>query len=128
MERADVNSGEIYEPRTVKQKIAITSQSRVSIPVIFDCARRKLIWCDMNLAIAGCQMGGNNVESNLSGVALACYSMVHMHKPSIYDLLQLHIKARGTPCDCKEEADLVFDEDEGITPFDTEIFMSEYLA
>lgn len=128
MERADVNSGEIYEPKTVKQKIAITSQSRVSIPVIFDCAKRKLIWCDMNLAIAGCQMGGNNVESNLSGVALACYSMVHMHKPNIYDLLQLHIKARGVLCDCKEEADLVFDEDEGITPFDTEVFMSEYLA
>ena len=128
MERADVNSGEIYEPRTVKQKIAITSPSRVSIPIIFDCVQRKLIWCDMNLAIAGCQMGGNNVESNLSGVALACYSMVHMHKPNIYDLLQLHIKARGTLCDCKEEADLVFDEDEGITPFDTEVFMSEHLA
>ena len=128
MERADVNSGEIYEPRLVKQKIALTSQSRVSIPVIFDCAERKLIWCDMNLALAGCRIGGNNVESNLSSVALACYSMVHLHKPSIYDLVQLHIKARGTLCDNKEEADLVFDEDEGITPFDTEVFMSEYLV
>lgn len=128
MERADVNSGEIYEPKTVKQKITITSQSRVSIPVIFDCVEHKMIWCDMNLSIAGCRMGGNNVESNLSGVALACYSMVHMHKPSIYDLVQLHIKARGTLCDNKEDADLVFDEDEGITPFDTEVFMSEYLV
>lgn len=128
MERADVNSGEIYEPKTVKQKIQITSSSRVSIPVIFDCAERKVIWCDMNLAIAGCKIGGNNIESNLSGVALACYSMVHMHKPNIYDLVQLHVKARGVLCENKEEADLIFDEEEGITPFDTEVFMSEYLA
>ena len=127
MERADVKSGEIYEPKTVKQKIQITSSSTVSIPVIFDCAERKIIWCDMNLRIANCSIGGNNVESNLSSVALACYSMVHMHKPTIYDLVQLHIKARGTLCDNKEDADLIFDEEEGITPYDTEIFMSEYL-
>lgn len=128
MERADVNSGEIYEPKTVRQKIQITSSSRVSIPVIFDCAERKVIWCDMNLAIAGLRIGGNNIESNLSGVTLACYSMVHMHKPNIYDLVQLHVKARGSLCENKEEADLIFDEEEGITPFDTEVFMSEYLT
>lgn len=128
MEREDVNSGEIYEPKTVKQKINITSDSRVAIPVIFDCVERKAIWCDMNLSIAGCHRGGNNIESNLSSVELACYCMVHMHKPTIYDLIQLHVKARGTLCDNAKDADVVFDEEMGITPFDTEIFMSEYLA
>ena len=133
MERADVNSGEIYEPKTVKQKINITSESRVSIPAIFDCVERKVIWCDMNLALANCTRVANNVESNLSSVALACYSMVHMNKPTIYDLVNLHVKARGILCQSREEADLVFDEEilnneMGITPFDTEIFMCEYLA
>lgn len=128
MERADVNSGEIYEPKTVKQKINLTSSSSVAVPVIFDCVERKVIWCDMNLELASCARGGNNVESNLSSVELACYSVVHMHKPTIYDLVQLHVKARGTLCDNAEEADLVFDEETGITPFDAEIFMSEYLA
>ena len=128
MEREDVNSGEIYEPKTVKQKINITSESTITIPVIFDCVERKVIWCDMNLALAGCRLGGNNIESNLSSVELACYCMVHMHKPTIYDLIQLHVKARGTSCDHAEDADIVFDEETGITPFDTEIFMSEYLA
>ena len=128
MEREDVNSGEIYEPKTVKQKINITSESKITIPVIFDCVERKVIWCDMNLALAGCKLGGNNIESNLSSVELACYCMVHMHKPTIYDLIQLHVKARGTSCDHAEDADIVFDEEVGITPFDTEIFMSEYLA
>ena len=127
MERADVNSGEIYEPKTVKQKITLTSSSNVSIPVIFDCVERKVIWCDMNLAVSSCRIGGNNLESNSSSVALACYSMVHMHKPTIYDLVQLHVKARGKLCTIKEDADIVFDEEDGITPIDTEVFMSEYL-
>ena len=128
MEREDVNSGEIFEPKTVKQKINLTSDSKAAIPVIFDCVERKVIWCDMNLALTGCRLGGNNIESNLSSVELACYCMVHMHKPTIYDLIQLHVKARGILCDKAEDADVVFDEEVGITPFDTEIIMSEYLA
>ena len=42
-------------------------------------------------------------------------------------MISLHIKARGIPVDTKEEADVIFDVNDGITPFDTEIFMGEYL-
>ena len=129
MNREDINSGEIYEPKTVEQKMDLTSQSIVCIPVIFDCVNREIIWCDMNLSLDGCHRnyGGNNVESNLSGVAAACYSMVNMSKPNLYDLIDLHIRARGLRVDNKEDADVIFDIDEGITPFDTEIFMGEYI-
>ena len=67
------------------------------------------------------------MESNLSGVTAVCYSMANMKKPNLYDLIQLHIRARGQRTDSREEADIIFDTDEGITPFDTEIFMAEYL-
>lgn len=129
MSREDVKSGEIYEPKTVDQKMDLTSQSTVCIPVIFDCVNREVIWCDMNLSLSGCHSnyGGNNVESNLSGVAATCYSMVNMNKPNLYDLIDLHIRARGLRVDRKEDADVVFDIDSGITPFDTEVFMGEYL-
>lgn len=129
MEREDVNSGEIYEPRTVAQKMDLTSQSKVCIPVIFDCVERKFIWCDMNVSLDGCHhhRGGNNVESNLMGVAATCYSIVNMKKPNLYDLIDLHIRARGLRVENKEEADIVFDIDDGITPFDTEVFMGEYI-
>lgn len=129
MSREDVNSGEIYEPKTIEQKMDLTSQSTVCIPVIFDCVNREVIWCDMNLSLNGCHShyGGNNVESNLYGVAATCYSMVNMSKPNLYDLVNLHIRARGLKVDNKEEADVVFDVDSGITPFDTEIFMAEYI-
>lgn len=129
MNREDVNSGEIYEPKTVEQKMDLTSQSTVCIPVIFDCVNREVVWCDMNLTINGCHThyGGNNLESNLSGVAATCYSMVNMSKPNLYDLIDLHIRARGLRVDNKEDADIVFDIDSGITPFDTEVFMGEYI-
>ena len=128
MNRADVNSGEIYEPKTVEQKMDLTSQSTVCIPVIFDCVTREVIWCDMCLSLEGCHsyFGGNNLESNLSGVAATCYSIVNMKKPNLYDLIDLHIRARGLRVDNKEEADVIFDMD-GITPYDLDIFMSEYL-
>lgn len=129
MSREDVKSGEIYEPKTVEQKMDLTSQSTVCIPVIFDCVNKEVIWCDMNLSLSGSHSnyGGNNVESNLSGVAATCYSMVNMSKPNLYDLIDLHIRARGLRVDRKEDADVVFDIDSGITPFDTEVFMGEYL-
>lgn len=129
MSREDVKSGEIYEPKTVEQKMDLTSQSTVCIPVIFDCVNREVIWCDMNLSIDGCSTnrGGNNVESNLSGVAATCYSMVNMSKPNLYDLIDLHIRARGLKVDNKEDADIIFDIETGITPFDTEVFMGEYI-
>lgn len=129
MSREDVNSGEIYEAKTVEQKMDLTSQSTVCIPVIFDCVNREVIWCDMNLSLSGCHSnyGGNNLESNLYGVAATCYSMVNMSKPNLYDLIDLHVRARGLRVDNKEDADVIFDIEDGITPFDTEVFMGEYI-
>ncbi len=129
MGRQDFASGEIYEPKTVFQKFDLTSQSVVCIPVIFDCVERSIIWCDMNLSLNSSMNhnGGNNLESNLSGVAAVCYSMVNMKKPNLYDLIELHIRARGERTYNKEEADVIFDIDDGTTPFDTEVFMGEFL-
>ena len=53
MEREDGEFGEIFEPKTVKQKMDLASQSTVCIPVIFDCQTREVIWWDMNLTING---------------------------------------------------------------------------
>lgn len=127
MERRDVNSGEIYEPALVKQKIDLTAQSCICVPVIFDCLTRQIIWCDVNLGTVHSHYGGNNVESNLAGVELASYAMVNMHKTNLYQLIYLHICARGIQCYDKAQADIVFDEEDGITPYDTDVIMAEYL-
>lgn len=143
MARADVKSGEIYEPKTVEQKMDLTAKSTVCIPVIFDCLTREVVWCDMNLSIGGCHWhaGGNNLESNLYGVAAVCYAITNMKKPDLYNLIALNVRGRGEFVTNRDDADIVFDiengvgrntdHDEGsqtiITPFDTEVFMGEYL-
>lgn len=127
MKRANANSGEIYEPSTVEQKLDLASASIKVIPVIFDCKEREIIWCDTSISGDLCTMP-NNVENNLQGIQLVCYSMVNMIKPSLYDLIDFNIRGRGIKVDKKEDADIIFDiEDADVTPYDIELFMADYL-
>ena len=154
MEREDVNSGEIFEPTTVAMKMDLTAESTVAIPVIFDCVERKFIWCDLNLTMPCYNRGGNNIESNISGVIATCYAMANMNKANLYDLILLNAKARGNIVTDRNEADIIFsndttkptetvievDTEKGIetpvtkekdvkivTTFDTDFFMGELL-
>ena len=91
----------------------VTSESVVAIPVIFDCKERKFIWCDMNLSINNSRShyGGNNLESNLSGVSATCYGMTHLNKANIYDLVTLNAEARGIIVTDRNDADIIFSND-----------------
>lgn len=111
MEREDVNSGEIFEPKTVEMKIDLISDSTVAIPVIFDCVERKFIWCDMNLRNASSRCYGNNLESNLQGVTATCYGLTHLNKANIYDLVTMNAVARGSVVADRNEADIIFSND-----------------
>lgn len=113
MKRQEVNSGEIFEPSTVEMNIDITSESKIAIPVIFDCKEKRFIWCDMNLGIRETRSyyGGNNLESNLSGVQATCYAMTHLNKANLYDLIALNTKARGLLVENRDEADIIFSND-----------------
>lgn len=67
------------------------------------------------------------MENNLSSTAAICYSMVNNEKPNLYTLFMLHASSRGTLVDNKEDADIIFDVDGDVTPFDFDIIISEYL-
>ena len=114
MEREDVNSGEIFEPKTVEMSIDLTANSRTAIPVIFDCVERKFIWCDMNLGISGYRYGGYNLESNLKGVTATCYALTHLNKPNLYDLIYLNACARGEIVTARNQADIIFSNDKTV--------------
>lgn len=124
MEREGLDSGEIFEPKTVTQKMDLGVKSTMCIPVIFDCQEREFIWCDMSTNMSTYSM---SVENTLSILAASCYSVVNMSRPNLYDLIDMHISARGQRVVDKEDADLIFDVDEGITPYDLDVFMNEYL-
>lgn len=134
MEREKPNSGEIFEVATVKNKIDLTANTMISIPMIIDVAESKIIWTDV--ALKANPNYHINIENNQGGIIATCMALTNMRKTTLYDLIALHIKARGLRVTDPEDANIVFDlvnpetkkEDTTyIDPFMLDVFMSEYL-
>ncbi|MHA7578859.1 TerD family protein [Paenibacillus vandeheii] len=126
MMRKKPGSGEIFEPSTVANKIDITADTQIAIPVIMDLVERTVIWTD--LALTRHPDYYNNVEGNQKGMVLMGKALTTLRKPDLYDLFTLHAKARGELVDTIEQADTIYSVEQGITPFDIEQIMAEYLA
>lgn len=111
MEREDAESGETFEPSTVKNVFALTADSRAEIPVIFDVKTREFIWCDMQLARLLRDACGhvNNLEDNVTGTTATCFALANMRKPTVYDVIRLNAEARGEVTEDRNRADIIFD-------------------
>lgn len=109
MEREDVNSGEVFEASTVEQRIDLTAETTVAIPVLFDCVTREYIWMDVADNINGMNRYCANLEGNLSGVSAMCYGIVKGHKPQMYDLAVINALSRGSIVEDRNDADTIFD-------------------
>ena len=131
MTRSDMNSGEIFEPSTVKQRMDLASATTTCIPVIFDLKERVFVWCDMALTADHVRdgYGGINVESNLPSVVVTCKAMVDVKKPNLYDLFTFNAKARGIIIDNPDEADVRFGLDDNcdVKPSDIDVIVGKYL-
>lgn len=131
MTRENMESGEIFESSTVKQRMDLASATTTCIPVIFDLKERVFIWCDMALTADHVRAGygGINVESNLPSVVVTCKAMVDVKKPNLYDLLMFNVKARGVITDNPDEADIRFGLDDNcdVKPSDIDVIVGKYL-
>lgn len=114
MAREQPQSGEVFEPKTVQDKLDIACNTKVSIPAIFDLVERQVIWVD--IALTRNPSWYNNVAGNLYGIQLSLQALVDLNKPTLYDLLLLHAEARGKVVDQSElashqfiAADIAFD-------------------
>ncbi len=126
MMRRKPNSGEIFEPKTVQDKIDITAVTRTCVPIIIDVRDRKVIWADLGLTTSS-QI--NNAARNCVGFSQIGRALVELKKPTLHDLFQLHAEARGEIVEDLDNADTVFGLHTGtVTAFDTGIIMSQYLA
>jgi hypothetical protein len=126
MMRQEPGSGEIFEPKTVVNKIDLTADTKICIPMIIDLEERQLIWTD--IALNAMPNMNINIESNMSGATLMGIAMTNLQKTSLYDLFELHLQARGVSAETANSADTVFSLDKGITPYDIEQIMSEFMA
>lgn len=124
MARRKPGSGEIYEPRTVQDRLDLTADTKIALPLVIDVLENKVVWCDM--ALRRHPQWQNNVHGNLSGIAVTMQSLVEMKKPNLYDLFRLHAQARGTKVNSAPEADTVFSVESGL-PFRLEEITSEYM-
>lgn len=122
MIRKNMNSGEIFEPKTVLNKWDLTSNTKTAIPIIFDFIERKMIWVDISLS-------GSfyNFESNSENVILMLKSMLNLNKPNLYELFYLNAKARGNIINNKKDADIIFSEIGDVKPTDIDKIISDYV-
>lgn len=126
MMRQRPNSGEIFEPRTVKDKVDLTAASRTSVPIIVDIVDRKVYWADIELKTHS-QI--NNAAKNSVGFSQIGRAIVELNKPTLFELFAMHIDGRGQRVNARNEADSVFDLYDGtITAFDVDQILSQFLS
>ncbi|MFJ2320311.1 TerD family protein [Pseudomonas sp. NPDC087817] len=123
MARTDTASGEVYEPRTVFDRIDIASDTVICLPFVMDLQERRMIWADLGLTSSP---RWNNVGNNLSGVSLMLRALVHTPRPDLETLFDLHVRARGERVASPQQAQMVFAPDQGTTPFDTDVIRSQF--
>jgi hypothetical protein len=126
MMRREPGSGEIFEPATVVDRVDLSANQRICIPAIFDLASREVLWTDVAHRQEPTMMAA--VETSSTSLGALVQAMTVLHKTNLYRLWCLHAEARGTRVYTAAEADTVFSVDQGITPWDHEAIMAEYLA
>lgn len=125
MERNDHESGEIYDPRTVENRVDLTTPAKNSVPYIFDVTTGEAIWIDMSVNFGGYYgYGGNNAASTMRTTQNLVSGVVNRNYPSMGDLFRLHAQARGTLVDSPDDADVVYNLDNA---FRTEEVLDKYL-
>lgn len=107
MERADQDTGEVFEPATVQNKINLTGKTYYSLPVVLDLETKEVVMMDMDLTSQF--YVPRNAASNMRGIILSVKGILEAHKPQIYDLILMNAKARGAICENRNEADIIFD-------------------
>ena len=127
MMRSSPKSNEIFDAKTVEQKIDVRANSRNVIPIVFDLQARKAIWTDVSTSSRS-YYGGNNVESNQANIQETLEAIIGAkHKLSLYELFEMHANARGELVDTPEKADTVYSMENGVTPFDINLINAEYI-
>jgi len=127
MIRKEPDSGEIFEAETVLDRLDLASSTKTSIPVVIDVMERRLIWTDLGISCASHSGQVNNLESNAKSVTALGMAMTALVKPTLFDLFSIHVASRGTLTDTPEEADTIFGIKDGLTPYDIETIIADYL-
>lgn len=121
MERSEVNSGEIYEPKTVVHAFDLDKDSYFCIPMILDVAEREMVWAELSInnyeTFDGILRIGSCVENNRRNSSAAVMHMIQHTYPSMLTVIEANVKTRGELVDDPAEADVVY----GVEPISDEM-------
>lgn len=95
MEREDLDSGEIFEAKTVRIKANLQAQSLGVCPMIVDLKTKAIYWAD--IAIQN-DFVTQQVETTLSKAQMAVKLVLDLKNklPSVYDVLMTNVLSRET--------------------------------
>jgi hypothetical protein len=114
MERKDDNTGELFEPSTVTQKINLSGDSNDLVPLILDLETKEIIWTELTGGIVSAGSSISNSDDKFENMLKASL-LLGKQKPNLFKLFDLHCQARATNVDYvfNEEVkyDLVLDID-----------------
>ena len=125
MMRKSPRSGEIFEAKTVADKIDLTANTTVCVPVIIDLKKREMVWSDISLKSLSAINNHRSSGANISKMAKA---ICEMNRPNLFDLFCMHVDARGKFIGDKSKADTIFSLYEGMTPYENDRIKSEFLS
>jgi hypothetical protein len=74
MMRQKPKSGEVFEPKTVMDKVDLAGDTTINVPVVIDLVKRQIIWTD--LALKSYPRLANNVHVNKTGLSLLLQGIV----------------------------------------------------
>ena len=109
----DHTSGEVFEPRSVRSKFDLTSDTRSVVCCAFDLKERCMVWIDCPLSSGSLR---NDIVSNSEKVKETLRSFISLHnsKVSVGELVKIHSAAgMATFVDNAEEADFTVGLGEG---------------
>ncbi|MCO7223243.1 TerD family protein [Pleionea sp. CnH1-48] len=117
-------AGEVFDAKTVEQRISISATSYSCMVAMFDVKKKEVIWLDL-LGTSNYLKGGNNVANNRFNIEDLLEASLNFHQVSMYDLLHLHAQARGEVVQSPIESESQFNKE---LIFSYEKILSEFLS
>ena len=105
MVRDALRSGTKFEPKSVEMKFDVNTKSTSHVTLAFDCVENRVIYLDI-VTPSGRHQNIRNMSDTLSTLLRAAVEITEM-KPTLYDVLSLHAKARGRLVDTPDGADFI---------------------
>jgi hypothetical protein len=103
MEREHPVAGEIFVPRTISDCIAVENDSTAAILAIVDLGENCYLWADLEGGV-----GANTIEGSFGKLEEVMHSLLDGTRLSLYELMDIHVRARGVRVERAEEADVVW--------------------